>query len=244
MQPGWQRTQIQGKQVDLYPPTPATRFLILDLHPVGLELVSDNPIFTQELARHQLACVAPMGQRSWWADRICPEFDPTITAEAFLLEVLLPWIEREWKIAPPRIALTGISMGGQGALRLGFKYSRRFPIVAGIASALEYNQWYGQGTPIDEMYPTAEHCRQDTAIIQIDPHHAPAAIWFACDPNDTVWYRGNDRLHEKLQAIGIPHVADLETEAGGHTFAYFNAMIPRMLEFVAAALVKENRKLI
>jgi S-formylglutathione hydrolase FrmB len=240
---GWLEASIAGKTVHYYLPRNPS-FLILDLHPVGEELASNNPVFTAELEKLGLACVSPMGKRSWWSDRICAEFDPKLSAEAFVLQELLPWIEAELRFTPPRIGLTGISMGGQGALRLGFKYPKLFPIVAGIASALEYHQWYGLGTPIDEMYPSSEHCRQDGAILQINPHQYPTAIWFACDPNDETWYRGNDRLHEKLRAIGIPHTADLDTEAGGHSWPYFNLMIPQMLEFIKAALSKENRRLL
>jgi len=32
----------------------------------------------------------------------------------------------------------------------------------------------------------------------------PASHFFGIDPDDATWYRGNDRLHEKLRALGIP----------------------------------------
>ena len=39
-----------------------------------------------------------------------------------------------WNLTPPAIALTGVSLGGQGALRLAFKHPRTFYVVAAIAS--------------------------------------------------------------------------------------------------------------
>lgn len=178
--------------------------------------------------------------RSWWADRVCPEFDPVLTAERHLLDNVLPWMRERWGKA---VAVAGISMGGQGALRLGFKYPDLFPVVAGVASAIEYERWYGQGTPIDDMYRSREACRQDTAGLHIQPNKYPPHIWFACDPADDEWHRGNDRLHEKLLALGVAHETDLETEAGGHTWAYFDGMAPRLFAWLTAALEKQSRRL-
>jgi S-formylglutathione hydrolase len=240
--PGWSRTEIAGKPADVFDPPGADRprFGVLFLHPVGEELPSDNPAYTAELARHRLACCAPHGGPSWWADRVCPEFDPALTAERHLIENVLSWMRDRGVTG---IAAAGISMGGQGAVRLGFKYPDVFPVVGSVSGAFDHHELYGRGTPLDEMYRSREACRQDTAILHIDPHRAPPHIWFACDPADAEWYRGNDRLHEKLSAIGLPHTADLTTTAGGHCWAYFDKMAGPLFAFLAAALEKESRRL-
>ena len=64
------------------------------------------------------------------------------------------------------------------------------------------------------------------------------------DPGDTVWYRGNDRLHEKLNALGVPHTLDLTTRAGGHSWQYFDQMAGRALHFVHDGLEQESRRLL
>ena len=38
-------------------------------------------------------------------------------------------------------------------------------------------------------------------MLHVHPHDWPPNVWFACDP-DSPWLRGNDRLHEKLMALG------------------------------------------
>lgn len=238
---GWSRITIAHKPADLFTPLGmAPRFAVLFLHAVGQESPADNATYTAAIAKHGFACCAPRGMRSWWADRVCPEFDPTLTAERHLLEYVLPWMRERW----PTVAVAGISMGGQGALRLGFKYPDRFPVVASVAGAFDYHERHGHGTPLDEMYASREQCRQDTAILHINPHKYPPHIWFACDPTDAEWYRGNDRLDEKLTALGIAHTADLETRAGGHTWTYFDAMAEPLFQFLAAALAKQSRRLI
>jgi S-formylglutathione hydrolase len=135
-------------------------------------------------------------------------------------------------------------MGGQGALRLAFKHPRLFPVAAAIAPSLDYHERYGEGSPLDEMYDSKEQCRQDTALMHIHPSEYPPHLFFCVDPDDDRWYRGNDRLHEKLTALGVPHTADLATRAGGHSWAYFNHMAERAVRFVVLGLEQESRRLL
>jgi S-formylglutathione hydrolase FrmB len=51
-------------------------------------------------------------------------------------------------------------------------------------------------------------------------------------------------LHEKLGALGIPHECDLATEAGGHSWEYFNHMAERAIRFVHQGLVAQSRRLL
>jgi poly(3-hydroxybutyrate) depolymerase len=240
----WTRETLAGKTIDVFSPSGKPRFGVLHLHGVGLGTLIDKPEFTRWLEKLQLACVCPHGQRSWWVDRVCTEFDPQISPEKFLLTKVMPFFAERWGLHPRAIGLTGISMGGQGALRLAFKYPETFPVVAGISSAIEYHELYGEGSPIDDMYTSKEQCRQDTAGMHIHPSRQPPHIFFCIDPTDAQWYRGNDRLDEKLTALGVVHTKDLTTQAGGHTWDYFNAAAERVLTFVAAGLEQESRRLL
>jgi S-formylglutathione hydrolase len=132
-------------------------------------------------------------------------------------------------------------MGGQGALRLSFQHPKLFPVVAAIAPSIEYDQLYGRGLPIDEMYDSKEQCRQDTALLHVHPAHYPPYIFFCANPKDPVWYRGSDRLHEKLGALGIPHTCDLttRTESG-----YADSQAGPALRFLTAGLEQEGRRLL
>src|SRR5262249_27935459 len=214
---------LAGKPADVFDPAGGPRFGALFLHPYGLETLAGNEVWTDLLTEMRLACVCPHAGRSWWADRVCPEFDPGLPPRRRLLDNVLPFFRSRWNMQPPGIGVTGISMGGQGALRLAFKHPQLFPAVSAVSSAIEYQQHYGTGEPLDEMYDSKEQCRQDTALLHINPTHYPAHLFFCIDPGDAEWYRGNDRLHEKLAALGVPHEYDLTTRAGGHSWQYFNA---------------------
>jgi S-formylglutathione hydrolase len=240
----WTRVDLSGKTADLYAPPERPRFGVLYLHDDTGETLRDRPVFTRLFDELRLACVCPHGQRSWWADRVCTEFDPQRTAEAYLLHQVLPTFAERWDLGPRAVGITGIGMGGQGALRLAFKHLTRFPVVAAIAASLDYHELYGCGLPLDDMYDSKEQCRQDTAVLHVHPSHYPPHIFFCIDPDDHMWYRGNDRLHEKLSALGIPHTVDLTTRAGGHTWAYFHHVAERAVRFLHAGLEQESRRLL
>jgi S-formylglutathione hydrolase len=245
MQGAWTTMTIGGKEADVYelPGSALPRFGILHLHGLGLETLWDRPAFTRVFDELKLVCICPHGQRSWWGERVCEEFDPKVTPERHLIDNVLPFFGERWNLAPPAIGLQGISMGGQGALRLAFKRPDIFPVVGAISAAIDYHELFGEGLVLDEMYDSKEQCRQDTALMHIHPSQYPSHIFFCVDPVDR-WLRGNDRLHEKMTALGIPHDSDLATRAGGHTWDYFNHMADRVERFIEAGLVQKSRQLL
>src|SRR5437660_9954708 len=104
--------------------------------------------------------------RSWWTDKICLEFDPRLSAEKHVIQNVLPFIEERLGVKPPRIGLLGTSMGGQGALRLAYKYPRLLPVAAAISPAIDFHKRFNEGDEtIPQTYPDPEAARQDTAIL-------------------------------------------------------------------------------
>src|SRR5262245_14917766 len=131
----WATATIDGKAADTHEPPARPRFGVLYLHDAGQTTLAGNPTYTRLLAENNLACVCPHGGPSWWTDRVCPEFDPATTAEKYLLQSVVAFFQERWGIGARAIGLLGVSMGGQGALRLAFKHPDVFPVVAAISPA-------------------------------------------------------------------------------------------------------------
>jgi len=132
-------------------------------------------------------------------------------------------------------------MGGQGGLRLAYKYPDRFPVVAAISPAIDYYLRFKEGDEtLPLMYRDAEDARQDSAILHIHPLNWPRNQFFCCDPSDRRWWDSADRLRMKLASLGIPFEYDLETSGGGHGFEYYNKMAERAIRFIAERLEKER----
>ncbi len=243
MNGAWHEVEIGGKRADVYDPPDAPRFGVLFLHGYGLETLRDRPAFSRLFDELRLGCVSPHGGRCWWADRVCAGFDERVTPERHLLDNVVPNFGERWRLGPRAVGLFGISMGGQAVLRLAFKHPDLFPAVAAVSSAVDYHDLYGRGLALDGLYDSKEQCRQDTAPMHVHPTHYPTHIFFCIDPDDE-WLRGNDRLHEKLNALGVPHEVDLTTRAGGHSWEYFDHAADRALRFLAAGLERESRRLL
>src|SRR5690606_12435864 len=145
----------------------------------------------------------------------------------------------------PRIALLGTSMGGQGALRLAYQFPDTFPVCAAISPAIDFHRRLDEGDEIlGAMFEDREAARQETAILHIHPLNWPRHQFFCCDPTDVRWYEGVDRLHMKLNSLGVPHECDLETTGGGHGFEYYSLMATKAIEFLVRGLDRERLRLV
>jgi S-formylglutathione hydrolase FrmB len=242
----WSTESIRGHEADIFEPgQPHPHgYVVVYLHGVHLNRLTDKPAFVCEFERHGLRVICPRTARSWWSDRICAEFDPAVTAERYVVEDVLDWIEKNWGAAPPQIALLGTSMGGQGALRIAFKHPQKFPISAAISPAIDYHLRMVEGDEtLLAMYADKEDARQDTATLHVHPLNWPRHTWFACDPRDERWHESAERLRMKLAALGVPHACDLETSGGGHGFEYYNRMAEKSVAFLVERLEAERLRI-
>jgi S-formylglutathione hydrolase len=239
----WTTTDIAGRPADVYEPASPPRLAILFLHDLDGQTLRGRAAFTRPFDELGLGCVCPQGGASWWVDRPTPAFAGPLTPERYLLDAVVPHFRARWGVEPRGIGLLGVGMGGQGALRLAFKHPALFAVVAGIASAIDYYELYGRDTALDDTYDSKEQCRQDTAPLHVHPSNYPPHIFFAVDPDDP-WLRGNDRLHEKLGALGIVHEVDFTTRGGGHAWDYFDRMAERAVRFIHDGLIQQARRLL
>ena len=236
----WHTESLDGRRIDLFSPQVDTppQAAVLFLHGHGRVLLNENPVFSRLFQQHGLVAVCPDGGQSWWLDVVCREFDAEQTPQHWLVNSVVPFIERTFSIATPRIALLGVSMGGQGALQLAFRHASKFPVVAAIAPAVDFYQLYGSGIPLDSMFPDTEAARQASVVLNLHPLAWPRYQFFCCDPADAEWFDGAARLGMKLSSSGILHERDLETSGGGHSWDYFNRMAEKSLNHIADSLRK------
>jgi S-formylglutathione hydrolase FrmB len=243
LQVGWSEVSVGGHPCDVFQPASPNPhgYVLIYLHGVHLHRLTDKVEFNDQFEQHGVPVIAPMTGRSWWTDRICPEFDSELTAEQHLLRNVLPYVKERWGAEPPRIGLFGTSMGGQGALRFAYKYPNIFPVSAAISPAIDYQyRWEDGDEMLQRMYPDPESARQETALLYVHPLNWPRHQFFCCDPTDHRWWDGADRLRMKLSSLGIPYDCDLETSGGGHSFAYYGRMAERAISFMMNGLQRER----
>lgn len=245
----WSFLELAGHPCDVFEPQQLNPhgYVVLYLHGVHQNRLNGHAPFVEEFERHGLPVISPRTKRSWWSDRICAEFDATLTAEMHVLQNVVPLIAQRWKSQPGQIGLLGTSMGGQGALRLSYKYPDLFPVVAAISPAIDHHirmECPEEDEPLFDMYDDPEQCRQDTALLHIHPLNWPRHQFFCCDPDDFPWADSSDRLRMKLSSLGVPFATDLETRGGGHGFDYYNVMAPKAISFLVNGLASERLRIV
>jgi len=124
--------------------------------------------------------------------------------------------------------ISGLSMGGFGALRIGAKYGKLFKAISGLSSITGMPQIklfveealknYSQNDVTDEdVFATMKHYRKHLPPVRLD-----------CGTNDSL-LRYNRELHLKLEKEGIPHV--YEEYPGGHEWPYWAKHVIDSLKF-------------
>lgn len=234
----WTSIEIGNKQADAYVPNEGAipAGVVLFLHGYDGVTLKDNLEFTRELQRHNLIGLCPKGDHCWWTTTIYPPFDPEVSPIDFLANEVPLYCQSRWKIEPPRIAVCGVEMGGQGALQLAYRHARRFPIVAAISPKIDFDTWWGHGTSLDELFPDQEAARQQTVTLHLHPLNYPKHQLILCDPADLYCIDGVLTLASKLSSTGIAFEQDIASTHGGFGWTYANAMAQRAISFIAEKL--------
>jgi len=248
----WSIVSVAGHECEVYaPPQPLPGRALIYLHDLRASRLQDFAPLRTAIEAARLPTLAPLTGRSWWLDRIMPAFDPRITPERFVSDTIRAEVAHRFGVTPPGIGLVGTGMGGQGTLRLAYRYPAIFPVAAAIAPAIDFHEGMRRADERDdgELFDTLWHsfgdvelARQDTAILHVHPLNWPRHQWFASDPDDPHWHDGAARLHSKLNALGIPHEARIDARFAGRA-AFLDRMAAEAIGFVVAALDQESRRL-
>ena len=248
----WSEIEVGGHPCECFdPPGAAPGMALVYLHGVRERRLRESRGLREAIETAGLRALAPRCGRSWWLDRVVPEFDASVTPERHVTGPVLAEIQARFGVRPPGVAIVGTSMGGQGALRIAYRHPTLFPVAAAISPAIDFHLALRDLDRIPDaelfgnlygIYGDVERARQDTAILHVHPLNWPRHQWFASDPEDLQWHDGACRLHEKLAALGIPHTAVLDVRAGGHGPAYYDRVAPEAVRFVLDALEAEARR--
>ena len=236
----WSKVEIARKPADVFVPPSETApvGVVLFLHGYDGITLQDNEAYTRELVKSNLIGLCPVGPHCWWTDAIYEPFDRQLSPIDFLAQHLPTFCQQQWQLEPPRIAVCGIEMGGQGALQLAYRHARKFPTVVAISPKIDFDSWWGHGTTLDTIFPDREAARQRTATLHLHPLNYPKHQLLLCDPADLYCIDGVLTLASKLSSTGITFDEDFQTTHGGYGWNYANAMAPRVISYIASKLVE------
>jgi S-formylglutathione hydrolase FrmB len=192
--------------------------------------------------------VAPEGRRTFYIN----SDDGSVRYNDFFLQEFLPHIEGKYRIHSGRAgrAISGISMGGYGALRFAFAHPELFSAVSAQSAALitespqALDSASQTGTPLGGVLGAVfgkpinvAHWNANSPFV-LAKRNAPAlrktAIYFNCGQDDNYGFeKGAAALHEELQKESVKH--EYHAYPGDHGLTYFLSHFAEVMEFHSKA---------
>ncbi|MCB4798830.1 alpha/beta hydrolase [Neotamlana laminarinivorans] len=182
---------------------------------------------------YDVILVCPDGhESSWYFDS---PIDASMRYETYISKELVSKIDADYKTkAQPEFrAITGLSMGGHGALYLAFKHQDIWGVAASMSGGVDVRGFPLRWHLAERLGTYAEHPENWENHMVINLTHLldgeKLKFMFDCGTDD-FFYNANVRLHKKLLERNIPH--DYIERPGGHTKKYWrNAIKYHMLYF-------------
>jgi len=183
---------------------------------------------------YRMMIVCPDGGfGSWYWDS---PIDPNFQYETYVSKELINWIDTKYKtIKSSRArAITGLSMGGHGALFLAFRHQDIFGAAGSMSGGVDIRPFplnWDMAKRLGNYSEQPERWEKNTVInllYLLKPNSLKLII--DCGTED-FFYRVNENLHAQLLLRNIPH--DYITRPGAHDWSYWNNAIHYQLLFMS-----------
>jgi S-formylglutathione hydrolase FrmB len=184
--------------------------------------------------QYQLIIVCPDGGKSsWYFDS---PLDTTMKYETYIGKEVPDYIDAHYNTIKSRTgrAITGLSMGGHGALFLAFRHAETFGACGSMSGGVDLNFSRNKFDIIKRIGDTinyADNWKKYMVMNVIENYPKDSlAIIIDCGIQDPLYFVANQKLHEKMLKLKIPH--DYTERPGKHEWAYWRNSIQYHLLFL------------
>jgi len=197
--------------------------------------------------------VAPEGRRSFYVNSA----NGSVRYSDFFLREFIPHIESRYRIRTGHEgrAISGISMGGYGAMRFAFAHPEMFSAVSAQSAALitatpqELDIAARAGTPLGRTLADVfgnpigiPHWSENNPFLLARKNVAGVrklAIYFNCGQDDNYGFeKGAAALHDLLQKEEVKH--EYHIYPGDHSLSYFLSHFAEVMQFHSRAFRLPN----
>lgn len=193
-----------------------------------LEVKPTLPAIADEM---QMIFVTPYALNSWYFDS---PVNKDFMYETFITKELVPWIDAHFPTLADRNhrAVTGLSMGGHGALFLSSRHIDLFGAAASMSGGVDIRLFplnWNIPDVLGEMASNRKSWDEHSVMECVKQlKNGDVAIAFDCGESD-FFIEVNRALHARLLSLGIDH--DFTTRPGGHTDQYWSNSLDYQLLF-------------
>lgn len=183
---------------------------------------------------YQMIVVCPDGGfGSWYWDS---PVDAKFKYETYASNELVQWIDSKYKTIKDKNgrAITGLSMGGHGALYLAFRHQDVFGAAGTMSGGVDIRPFpenWDMAKRLGKYSEQPEYWEKYTVINMLHLLTAKSlALIIDCGTED-FFYKVNENLHQQLLLRNIPH--DYITRPGAHNWTYWNNAVKYQLLFMS-----------
>lgn len=204
--------------------------------------INKAPVIARYADQYNVIIVCPDGNfSSWYFDS---PIDSTLRYETYVSKELVQWVDEHFKTIKNRTgrAITGLSMGGHGALYLAFKHQDVYGAAGSMSGGVDIRPFPLNWDISKRLGKYAEAPERWDANTVINLTHlltaGSLAILIDCGTGD-FFYKVNLNLHDKLAYNNIPH--DFISRPGKHDWEYWNNAIGYQLLFMSNYFTQANK---
>jgi S-formylglutathione hydrolase FrmB len=194
--------------------------------------VNAVPTIKALATKHQFILVCPDGgYSSWYFDS---PIDSTYQYESFITKELLPYVDAHYASIPNRSAraITGLSMGGHGALYLAIRNKELFANAGSMSGGVDLRASTKKFDIAKRIgtYETNQDEWDNRSVINMvtDLKNKELNLIIDCGVSD-FFYQINAALHRRLVSLNIDH--DYTERPGSHNWNYWTNAINYQLLF-------------
>jgi S-formylglutathione hydrolase FrmB len=200
---------------------------------------ADGSSWWRQARAHEAAAAAPrppvvvmpsdtgVEQGSGW----CDWADGTTYAETHVVDEVLPWAQAELPVTD-EVWLTGLSMGGYGAITLSLRNPGVFRSVSSTSGFLDPLRLFNFVPDAMERIWGTDPSAHDPRVLLRQPDVVVPPLALDCGVEDHL-IEHNRAAHALLTELGVPH--GYAEHEGGHTWDYWRDHLPDHLAFHAGA---------
>jgi S-formylglutathione hydrolase FrmB len=190
---------------------------------------------------HMLVVCADGNVSSWYIDS---PVNPDWKYETYVSTELVAWVDSHYKTIKSRSgrAITGLSMGGHGALYLAFKHQDIFGAAGSTSGGVDIRPFPNNWKMVNVLGTYAEHPEnwEKNTVINMTNLLTPGKLSLIIDcGTEDFFYKVNVNLHDLLVLRNIPH--DFYVRPGAHNWAYWSNSIKYQLLFFHDYFVAQQK---
>jgi S-formylglutathione hydrolase FrmB len=179
---------------------------------------------------YQTLIVCPDGAKnSWYFDS---PIDTAYRYETHVAIEVVNFIDQHYRSIPDKNhrAITGLSMGGHGALFLALRHPDIFGAAGSMSGGVDLSESKNRFEIMKRIGDTVLQAQNwhDLTVVNLVENYTstPVKIIFDCGIKD-IFIEGNRRLHQKMLRLKIPH--EYIERPGEHNWPYWSNAIPFQL---------------